>query len=513
MLFRRVISIVLMLSVLLLSVAFLPGSQVLALTTTPLPPSQTPTRTPTPACVAPSYFVRVTPSVASVNIGDQIVVSVYTNVGIASFSLYVTDNATGLTQSQTDPILTPSAPATQIPPGGTSTVQWTLTAVRAGSVTLRGSVYGEVQACSGGGTIWTYGGASGVSGIVAVGIHPTTTPVVAGDLGYGTVSGRVTDATTGAAISGAVVTCSHSAYNPISPCTGTRTTAADGSYSFANVFFHDTDRITVSVAANGYVSQTFVKTAFTSAGLTANFALVAATGALPDLQVLSITEYSYTPPTATPNAQGCWPASYPALGLRVTIQNVGTGDAGPFVLDLNGVQPTVNGLAAGQTLAVDFQVGLTRSRIATVDATGLVAESDETNNTYSLILSAATSTRTGTPRPTLCITRTITATPTVTVTPTISRTPTITLTTPVGTCSPVSATITAPFTYDGVGTFCWQSSNLGGYANSWNLASLTINGVNFTNTYVASGSYPAKVGGYWYVRYIGNYPWSHFEAK
>ena len=82
-----------------------------------------------------------------------------------------------------------------------------------------------------------------------------------------------------------------------------------------------------------------------------------------------------------------------------------------------------------------------------------------------------------------------------------------------GTCSPVNATISAPFTKDGAGTFCWQSSNLGSYTNNWNMASLTINGVNFTNVYVGSGSYPAQIGGYWYVVYNGPYAWSHFEAK
>jgi glucuronoarabinoxylan endo-1,4-beta-xylanase len=81
------------------------------------------------------------------------------------------------------------------------------------------------------------------------------------------------------------------------------------------------------------------------------------------------------------------------------------------------------------------------------------------------------------------------------------------------TCSPVSATITAPFSYDGAGTFCWQSTNLGAYINSWNTNSVTVNGVNVSNLYVASGSYPAKVNGYWYVSYSSNVAWGHFEAK
>ena len=82
-----------------------------------------------------------------------------------------------------------------------------------------------------------------------------------------------------------------------------------------------------------------------------------------------------------------------------------------------------------------------------------------------------------------------------------------------GACSPVTSTITAPFTFDGAGTFCWQSSNLGSYINSWNATSVTINGVNATNIYVGSGSYPAKINGFWYVSYNSSVAWAHFEAK
>ena len=80
-------------------------------------------------------------------------------------------------------------------------------------------------------------------------------------------------------------------------------------------------------------------------------------------------------------------------------------------------------------------------------------------------------------------------------------------------CSPVTSTITAPFSFDGAGTFCWQSSNLGSYINSWNANSVSVNGVNVTNIYVASGSYPAKVNGFWYVSYNSSVAWGHFEAK
>jgi GH35 family endo-1,4-beta-xylanase len=112
-----------------------------------------------------------------------------------------------------------------------------------------------------------------------------------------------------------------------------------------------------------------------------------------------------------------------------------------------------------------------------------------------------------TPTPTRTLTRTNTPTQsTPTATPTRTATPGTT-------CGPVTATITAPFIKDGAGTFCWQSSNLGTYINSWNTANVTINGVNITNLYTASASYPAKVNGFWYVSYTGNFTWSHFETK
>jgi hypothetical protein len=150
-------------------------------------------------------------------------------------------------------------------------------------------------------------------------------------------------------------------------------------------------------------------------------------------------------------------------------------------------------------------------------------------NTPTRTPTGVTNTPTRTPTPTntptgvtLTPTRTPTRTPTPTGvtltptrTPTRTNTPTVTPTTGTSTpaCSPVTTTITAPFTFDGAGTFCWQTSNLGSYINNWNLVSLTINGVNFTGQYVPSSAYPAKINGYWYVRYTGNFAWSHFEAK
>ncbi len=143
-----------------------------------------------------------------------------------------------------------------------------------------------------------------------------------------------------------------------------------------------------------------------------------------------------------------------------------------------------------------------------------------TVNSYSMSCGgiAPTPSPTATVRPSATPTVRPSATPTVrpSATPTVrpSATPTVRPSgTPGPTCSPVTGTIAAPYSYDGSGSFCWQATNLGSYVNSWNLTSLKINGVDFTNKWASAAQLPAKVNGYWYVSYSGSYPWSHFEAK
>ena len=198
-----------------------------------------------------------------------------------------------------------------------------------------------------------------------------------------------------------------------------------------------------------------------------------------------------------------------------------------------GVEP---GMGATNTPGPTFTITRTPTRTSTPTATSAITNTPTKTNTP--VTPSLTPTRTNTPAisntPTRTPTRTNTpgitntptrtptigASPTRTNTPAVSNTPTKTNTpvtpTPTmgtGTCSPVSSTITAPFTFDGAGTFCWQSSNLGSYINSWNTTSVTINGVSITNGYMAAGSYPAKIGGFWYVTYNSNVAWAHFEAK
>ena len=142
-------------------------------------------------------------------------------------------------------------------------------------------------------------------------------------------------------------------------------------------------------------------------------------------------------------------------------------------------------------------------------------------NTQSI---TSTPTRTNTPGITNTPTRTPTTGPTSTrtATPAMSSTPTRTPTTGptatattsgTGACSPVTSTITAPFTFDGAGTLCWQASTLGTYINSWNTTSVSVNGTNYTNIYVAVSALPAKIGGFWYISYNSTVAWGHLEAK
>jgi PKD repeat protein len=71
-------------------------------------------------------------------------------------------------------------------------------------------------------------------------------------------------------------------------------------------------------------------------------------------------------------------------------------------------------------------------------------------------------------------------------------------------------TISIPFTFNGSGQHCWVTTTEIAYINSWNLNELTINGVDFTNTW--SNNLPPAVNGQWVISYDGDFSWSHFEA-
>jgi len=94
-----------------------------------------------------------------------------------------------------------------------------------------------------------------------------------GDLGWGTIHGKVTDTVTGAPIIGALVSCSHNSYTSPHPCLGTTVTDTNGMFVFAAIFFHDTDTIKLTVQAPGYQTQEITKSAFTMADMEENFPL------------------------------------------------------------------------------------------------------------------------------------------------------------------------------------------------------------------------------------------------
>jgi endo-1,4-beta-xylanase len=154
---------------------------------------------------------------------------------------------------------------------------------------------------------------------------------------------------------------------------------------------------------------------------------------------------------------------------------------------------------------------------------------------YTSVINVLNSVTGGTPVPTTVPTRVSTTVPTRVSTTVPTRIPTTAVPTRVGvptntpvvptpgsggTCSPVNATITAPFTFDGVGNMCWRSNSLGTYINSWNVTKVSVNGVDFTAKYAfvnpANGqpALPAKAAdGYWYITYSSSVAWGHFEAK
>ncbi|MBN2532553.1 MAG: glycoside hydrolase family 11 protein [Spirochaetales bacterium] len=80
------------------------------------------------------------------------------------------------------------------------------------------------------------------------------------------------------------------------------------------------------------------------------------------------------------------------------------------------------------------------------------------------------------------------------------------------TCSPATSK-SVPFTQDGAGEYCFSTSSNINYINSWNMATLTVNGVNFANKWASGSSLPSKIDGKYYIVYKGNYGWSHFEAR
>ena len=342
----------------------------------------------------------------------------------------------------------------------------------------------------------------------------TATPTGTGQLGFTTITVSVKDSATGLPIAGATVTCVHHMLVSHTPaCSGTGTTGADGIYSFGRVLIRDTDSISVTAQVPGYISQTMSRSAFNLMGSGSfQFLLVAGTA--------TSTPTKTPTATATPILSGyvrVGSSSGPGLGnVNVCYYLAAYSfDCVNHTVLTDGDGYYQMSICVPQQETVTIQASLSGYTFSPAAYTSIQYAGCKTG-TYDFVATAGgtpgtlTRTPTRTPTPTTCPC----ISPTPTRTPTRTNTPTITLTPPTGgTCSPVSATITAPFTWDGAGTRCWQSSNLGTYINNWSNTSVTLNGLNITNMYVASGSYPAKIGGFWYINYNSAVTWGHFEAK
>ena len=89
------------------------------------------------------------------------------------------------------------------------------------------------------------------------------------------------------------------------------------------------------------------------------------------------------------------------LGIRIGIANVGNVDAGPFVVDVNGAQQTVDGgLGVDEKVSLWFSGFSNGENVAFVDATMQVDEMNELNNEVSRILPVPTLPLPCTPTPT-----------------------------------------------------------------------------------------------------------------
>ena len=101
-----------------------------------------------------------------------------------------------------------------------------------------------------------------------------TVEMLAGDLGWGEVKGRIIDSITNEPIAGALVTCRHFSYFPRVLCAGERLTDLEGGFIFKQVFFHDTDRINLTISAPGYIEKQLDQAFFNHPSLIVDIALL-----------------------------------------------------------------------------------------------------------------------------------------------------------------------------------------------------------------------------------------------
>ena len=159
-------------------------------------------------------------------------------------------------------------------------------------------------------------------------------------------------------------------------------------------------------------------------------------------------------------------------------------------------------------------VAPTTASVAVGSTTALTATVAPANATNKAVTWTSSNTAVATVSATGVVTGVSAGTATITVRTTdggFTATSVVTVTAVGGTPCANPVAITLSFAKDGVGEFCFVTSGNVNFTNNWNMQLVEINGVNFTSRW--SNAMPPRINGNYYIHYIGNFPWSHFEMN
>ncbi len=160
---------------------------------------------------------------------------------------------------------------------------------------------------------------------------------------------------------------------------------------------------------------------------------------------------------------------------------------------------------------VGGQCGSTTTTTTAATTTSTTTTSATTSTTTTAVTTSTTTTAA-----TTSTTTTAATTSTTTTAATTTTTAATTTTTAAAGCtcdSGCDGTAISPnFSQNGSGQYCWQATS-GNYINSWNVAKLEVNDTDYTNKFVFTSSFPAKINGVWYIYYNSSVPWGHFELN
>jgi aryl-phospho-beta-D-glucosidase BglC (GH1 family) len=230
---------------------------------------------------------------------------------------------------------------------------------------------------------------------------------------------------------------------------------------------------------------------------------------LDDWTSVDNAKYGLVKPTLWQDASGKFIGLDHAVNLGANGTHVGAGgttppppDSGGSTVPLTGValtptQLALNGAATGQLNAAFVPANATNTvvtwsssnpSVATVNASGLVTAIGNGTATITVTASAQSGS--------------FSATSAITVTGFGGSIP-------AGCNAPVAVAL--PLVLNGAGDFCRVTSGTISNVNSWNTQSVEINGVAFTNAW--SATMPARINGNYYIRYVGQYAWSHLEVN